>query len=84
MASRRKKRKNLDIDPLGGFSLDELLGADPVSVVDKKQGLIGRVIGLPFRLIAALIKIPFKLLAAVAAFPVRVLKATFPPYRRVS
>ena len=51
MALRRKKRKQADddVDPLGGFSLDELLGLDLISEdPQKEQGVVGKIVTLPF------------------------------------
>ena len=61
-----------DNDWLGGYTLQELLGAAPVSKSPKqikleekaakkaagKRGLIATVVGAPFRLVAGLIKLP--------------------------
>ena len=78
MASRRKKRKTEDIDPLGGFSMEELFGLSPVSQVEKKQSLIGKIVGLPFRIFGMLVALPFKLIRAVLMLPVRLVKAILP------
>ena len=78
MASRRKKRKLQDVDPLGGFSMEELFGLAPVSDVEKKQGVIGKIIGLPFRIFGMLVALPFKLIKAVLMLPVRLVKAILP------
>ena len=75
MASRRKRRKkNAEpVDPLGGFSMDQLLGLDPVLVVERKPSLIGR-----------LVKAPFKLAGSITMLPFRILKAVLPPYGKKS
>ena len=78
MASRRKKRKAEDIDPLGGFSMEELFGLSPVSQLEKKQGVVGKIIGLPFRILGMLVALPFKLIKAVLLLPVRLVKAILP------
>jgi len=56
MASRRKKKKE-PVDPLGGYSLESLMGLAPVSVIEKKKSIIG----LPFRLVGSILKLPFVL-----------------------
>lgn len=60
MASRSKKRKKNKepVDPLGGYSLEALMGLAPVSVVKEKKSILG----LPFRMVGALLKLPFVLL----------------------
>lgn len=80
MASRRKKRKQQDIDPLGGFSLEQLLGLDPVVALENKQSIIGRILGAPFKVLGALLMLPFRLLAMLIKVPVRAIKAILPPY----
>jgi hypothetical protein len=52
-------------DWLGGYTLQELLGAAPVSKSEKqlkkesgKRGIVSATLGAPFRLVAALIKLP--------------------------
>ena len=82
MASRRKKRKQTeDVDPLGGFSLEELMGLDPITQPEpKKQSLIGRLLTLPFRLVAAVIRLPFRILG----LPVRLARAILPTRNKES
>lgn len=60
MASRKKKRKKNKepVDPLGGYSLESLMGLAPVSVVKQRKSILG----LPFRLVGSLLKLPFVLL----------------------
>ncbi|MEM7093874.1 MAG: hypothetical protein AAF567_12795 [Actinomycetota bacterium] len=82
MASRRGKRKKQDIDPLGGFTLEQLMSLEPIVVVEKKQSLVGRIIGAPFRLVGGLLKVPVRLVVGLIKVPLRVIKAVLPPYRR--
>lgn len=84
MASRRKKRKQQDIDPLGGFSIEQLFGLAPVMVDEKKQSIVGRVLGAPFKVLGALLMLPFRLLAIAIKLPVRAIKAILPPWKRTS
>jgi len=76
MASRRKKRtQQADVDPLGGFSLEDLMGLDPITQPEsKKPSLIGRLLSLPFRLAAWVIRLPFRILG----LPVRIVRAILP------
>jgi len=78
---------------LGGYTLEQLLGAAPVSEPVKKQSLLGKVLGAPFRLVVGLIKLPFTILGRlvagagsaigeVAKLPVRFVSAIIRPWRR--
>ena len=81
MASRRKKRKQSDeaVDPLGGFSLDELLGLEPIGEIEEKRpGVLAKVAVAPFRVIAAVVKAPVKVLKGVLTLPFRIIKAVLP------
>ena len=65
---------------LGGFTIEELLGAPPVSKtkkqlkVEKKQtrkaegkrGVVSATLGAPFRLVIGLVKLPLTLLGKLA------------------
>jgi len=65
-------------DWLGGYSLEELLGATPVTKTKKqmrqesgKRGIVSATLGAPFRLIGGLLKLPItivtKLLGGLGA-----------------
>ena len=77
MASRRKKRKQqeADADPLGGFSLEELMGLEPITQPEpEKQGVVAKTVSAPFKLVAAVIKLPFKILG----LPLKLVRAILP------
>ncbi len=81
-----------DSDWLGGFTLEELLGATPIAKPEpKKPSLLGRIIGAPFKLVFGLLKLPvtavqrvlataLKGVRAVLLAPLRVLKVLLPPW----
>ena len=82
-------------DSLGGYTLQELLGAAPVSKSKKqlkqesgKRGIVSTTVGAPFRLLAALVKLPVtaitKLVGGIVAIvklPFRLLGSIFRPRR---
>ena len=60
-------------DWLGGYTLQELLGAAPVTKTKKqlkkesgKRGIVSTVVGAPFRLLIAMIKLPVTVVAKIA------------------
>ena len=78
---------------LGGYTLEQLLGAAPVSEPVKKQSLLGKLLGAPFRLVVGLVKLPFIIvgrmiagvgsaIGEVAKLPVRFVSAILRPWRR--
>ena len=79
MASRRKKRKQQDeVDPLGGFSMEELFGLDPVSEPEVKQSTVGKILKAPFKLVGLAVKTPIKLVLGVVKLPIKLVKAILP------
>lgn len=67
-------------DWLGGYTLQELLGAAPVTMSPKqikkrssKRGIIATLFGAPFRLVAGLIKLPITVVAKLVNGVVSVL-----------
>ena len=79
MAKRKAPESFFDeFDWLDGFSLEELLGASPVSEPDG-PGVVARMIGAPFKLIKALVLLPIRLVASLIKLPFRVLRAILPP-----
>lgn len=78
MASRRKKRKHQqEQDPLGGLSLDDLMGLDLLSD-PPGPSKSASVATAPFRLALAVVKLPFKLVAGVVKAPFKVVRAILP------
>jgi hypothetical protein len=78
-----------DNDWLGGFTLEELLGAQPVTKTKKqlrqeagKRSFLSATLGAPFRLVGAVMRLPFTLLGAVLKLPTRVLRLVTSPLRR--
>ena len=83
-------------DWLGGYTLEELLGAAPVTKSKKqlkqekkqakkaagKRGIVSATLGAPFRLIAGLIKLPIKTVMGVVKAPFRLVGAIFRPRRK--
>ena len=77
MASRRKKRKQAeeDVDPLGGFSLEELMGLEPITQPEpKRPGIVAKTVSAPFKLVGGLVKLPFKVLG----LPIKLVRAILP------
>lgn len=88
MFGRKKKKlaKAAKSDPFGGFSLDQLLGLDPIvhSKKEKKQhrrsqkkqgkGAISKLIGLPLAIVKAPVTIVHHLIGGVVNALVEVLK----------
>lgn len=82
-------------DWLDGYTLEELLGALPVSKTKKqlktekkyerkaagKRGPVSAVVGAPFRLLIGLIKLPITLLGGLLKLPVRLLGLLTRPFR---
>jgi len=57
-------------DLLGGYSLQELLGATPVTKTKKqlkkesgKRGIVSSIVGAPFRLIMGVLKVPITIVS---------------------
>lgn len=80
-------RKKNNVDPLGGFSLDQLLGLDPISN-PKKKGIVSKALGLPFKLLKAPVLIVQRLVGGVinavleiVKLPVRMLGGLASPWR---
>lgn len=78
---------------IGGYTLEQLLGARPVTQIEKKRSKVGALLALPFTVVAAIVKLPVVLVAKLATglvsgvgeiikLPVRVLGALFKPFRR--
>lgn len=75
-------------DWLGGYTLEELLGAAPVVKTKKelkkesgKRGIVSATLGAPFRFIGAILKMPFKLAGIAAKLPKGVLRMMLRPFR---
>lgn len=93
--SRRRARKESkqNVDPLGGFSVDQLFGIDPVSSPSKGKGagvasgllaLPVALLKLPITLIANLASGIVQALAEVLRLPIRVLSAIFKPWKKAA
>ena len=79
---------------MGGYTLEELLGSEPVSKVEKKKpGLIAKIVGAPFRLVLGIVKLPVtivsrlvggvaKALREVVTLPVRLVRAVLSPWKK--
>jgi len=91
MFGRKKKKQAKKLaksDPLGGFSIEQLFGLDPVTE-PKKRGVVSKVLGLPVALAKAPIMIVQRLIGGVLnavvevlKLPVRVLGGIARPWRR--
>ncbi len=85
-------------DWLGGYTMQELLGAVPVSKSPKqikqekkaakkasgKRGVLSTVFGAPFRLVAALVKLPVTLIGKIVKLPARLVGFVLRPFRKRS
>ena len=78
-----------DNDWLGGFTLEELLGAAPVTKTKKQQrkeagkrSFLNATLGAPFRAVAALIKLPVTIATSVLKSPFKLLGLLTKPMRR--
>ena len=82
-------------DWLDGYTLQQLLGAAPVSKSEKqlkqekkaerkaagKRSFFSSVFGAPFRLVGGLIKLPIKLIGAIVKLPGRLIGLLLRPFR---
>jgi len=80
-----------DNDWLGGYTLEQLLGPDPVTKTKKqlkaesgKRGFLSATLGAPFRLVGALFKLPLTIVGQIFKLPVRVLRHPLPEGGNVS
>lgn len=78
---------------LGGYTLEQLLGAAPVSEPVKKQSVLAKMLSAPFRLVIGLVKLPFTIVGRIVAgaggaigevvkLPVRFVRAIIRPWGR--
>lgn len=90
MARKKNSRKknSSGFDPLGGFSLEQLLGLNPISE-PKKKSIVSKVIGLPVMVAKAPVKIVqlllggiFNAIMEIVKLPGRVLSGLIKPWRR--
>ena len=81
-------------DTIGGYTLGELLGADPIKKPEpKKKGAVAKIVGAPFKLIGAILKLPVTVVSRlvggiggaigeIAKLPVRLVGALAKPWRK--